>query len=172
MTNQRRKEPTPPEPNWPRHSSRPFPAYRFVPGVNAHPRRDPSGHSYGTPEPTAEDPGPDRWRENEAYLSGIDLYNFAYWWEAHEQLEALWKSPGSDAGARSYYQGLIQLSAANLKRHMDVREGARRLASHALDKFRRVTVTPYMGVDLPDLIRRVDAHHLREKDPIPLIRLQ
>ena len=44
-------EPHPPDPAWPRYSTRPFPSYRFVPGKSPHPRRDPHGHSYGQPEP-------------------------------------------------------------------------------------------------------------------------
>ena len=43
----------PADPTWPRYSARPFPAYRYVPGLTPHPRRDASGHSFGAPQPGA-----------------------------------------------------------------------------------------------------------------------
>src|SRR5262245_4231065 len=87
-------EPDAPDPAWPRYSATPFPRYRFVPGRSPHPRRDPKGHAYGTAEPKPPPPDPAKWRDNDLYLHGIDLYNFAYWWECHEALEALWHAAG------------------------------------------------------------------------------
>src|SRR5207245_9398720 len=63
-------EPAPPDPAWPRTSTRPFPPYRFVAGLNAHPRRDPKGHAYGQPETPPPYVAPERWREDETYLYG------------------------------------------------------------------------------------------------------
>src|ERR1041384_5421720 len=42
-------EPIAPDPALPRYSSNPFPRYRFVPTLNAHPCADPRGHSYEPP---------------------------------------------------------------------------------------------------------------------------
>ena len=120
-------EPTAPDPRRARYSRRPFPPYRFVAGLNPHPRRDPKGHAYGLPEVPPPSVPPDRWRENEDYLYGIDLYNFAYWWECHEALEGLWHLTGHRGTKAQFLQGIIQVAAANLKRHVGTLEGARRL---------------------------------------------
>ena len=108
-------EPEPPDPQWPRYSTRPFPSYRFVPRRTPHPRRDPSGHSYSLPEPKPIPFSVDRWHTSEDYLYGIDLYNFAYWWECHEVFEGLWHAVGHHSEQGNFFQALIQLAAANLK---------------------------------------------------------
>ena len=79
---------------WPRYSARPFPPYRFIPGNNPHPRRHPQGHSFGCPEPSPEPYRPEDWCQSEDYRFGIDLYNFAYWWECHEVFEGFWHAVG------------------------------------------------------------------------------
>ena len=83
-------EPAPPDPAWPRASTRPFPPYRFVAGLNAHPRRDPKGHAYGQPETPPPYVAPERWRENASalgagMLSAADLERIrARWREVAE----------------------------------------------------------------------------------------
>jgi len=109
-------QPEAPNSSWPRYSKTEFPPYRFVPGRSPHPRRDPTGHSFGVPEPKPPAPDPAKWKENDLYLHGIDLYNFAFWWECHEALEALWHAAGHTTPTGQFLQGVIQVSAANLKR--------------------------------------------------------
>ncbi len=128
--------PEAPDPAWPRYSTKPFPPYRFVPGRAPHPRRDPKGHAYGTPEPKPPPVDPARWRESDIYLFGIDLYNFAYWWECHEALEALWHAVGHTTRTGQFLQGIIQVSAANLKRFVGQDEGAKRLWAEGLARLR------------------------------------
>lgn len=166
-------EPGPPDPAWPRYTSRPFPPYRFVAGLNPHPRRDPKGHAYGQPETPPPVVAPDRWRENETYLYGIDLYNFAYWWECHEALEGLWHLTGHQGTEAQFLQGIIQAAAANLKRHMDQLEGARRLGREAVGRLASVGTRRFMGLELGPFIRDVNDYHVDEDSShIPLIRLQ
>jgi hypothetical protein len=165
-------EPAPPDPACPRRSSRPFPPYRFVPGLNAHPRRHPQGHAYGTPETPPPYVPPERWRENETYLYGVDLYNFAYWWECHEALEGLWHLTGHKGVEASFLQGVIQAAAANLKRHMGVPEGARRLGKEAVDRLRSVGAPRFMGADLVAFAKEVESLHVAgTSSAIPLLRL-
>jgi hypothetical protein len=165
-------EPTPPDPSWPRYSSRAFPPYRFVAGLNPHPRRDPKGHAFGTAEPKPAYVPPDRWRQNEVYLYGIDLYNFAYWWECHEQLEALWHLTGHQGTEAQFLQGVIQAAAANLKRHVASLDGARRLAAEAIERLASVGARVYMGLELGPFIHAVNDYHIDEDSPrVPLIRL-
>lgn len=166
-------EPAAPDLSWPRFSGLPFPAYRFVPGLTPHPRRDPRGHAYGKPEPPPPRYGPERWAENEVYRHGIDLYNFAYWWECHEALEGLWHLTGHAGTEAQFLQGLIQTAAANLRRHLGSLSGARRLGSEAVERLESVPGPRYMGVDLAPFIRGVRALHLGDGGAsIPLIRLE
>lgn len=84
-------EPAPIWPDSPRYCpGRPFPAYRFVPGLNLHPTGQVGGHSYGKPVEHPSYLPPGRWRENQLYLFGIDLYHQSYFWESHEAWEILW----------------------------------------------------------------------------------
>ena len=44
---------------------------------------------------------------SEDYLYGIDLYNWTYWWEAHEVFEAFWHAYGRRTPAGNFFQALI-----------------------------------------------------------------
>ncbi len=126
-------EPRPPEQAWPRYSSLPFPVYRYLPGYSPHPSRDPRGHAYGVESPVA--PGgfdPARWFASADYLFGIDLFNYAYWWECHERLERPWRSAGRASPEGRFLQGLIQIAAAQLKRHLGAERAGCGLAARGL----------------------------------------
>jgi len=141
------------QPNWPdapRYGpDEPFPPYRFVSGLHPHPVRDPKGHSYGKEE---VDPVPDD-ALSANYLRGIDLYHAGYLWEAHEAWEGLWKA-SSDPVQRDFLQGLIQLAASLLKRHVGEESGARRLAQAARERLTRVADghPHYMGLEIDALL--------------------
>jgi uncharacterized protein len=166
-------EPAPPDPSWLRYSDRPFPPYRFIPGLNPHPRRHPQGHAYGTPEVPPPSVAPERWRENAVYLQGVDLYNFAYWWECHEALEGLWHLTGHQGTEGQFLQGIIQVAAANLKRHVASLTGARRLGREAIARLASVGRRTFMGLELGPFIREVHDYHVDEDTAhIPLLRLE
>jgi len=151
------REPEPPATLPRRYRDAPLPAYRFVPGLNAHPRRDPTGHSHGRPEPHAPPWEPDTWYRLKPYLNGVDLYNLAYWWESHEQFEALWLAAGRTGPPARFVQGLLQLAAANLNHHVGKRDTARSQAGAALDRIARSAAgSSFMGIDVARLTR--DAH--------------
>ncbi len=147
-------EPLPVDPTWPRYSSDPFPAYRFVPGLSPHPRKDPHGHSYGRLDPAPAPFSPDLWHESAAYRYGIDLYNFAYWWESHEVFEGLWKGAGPSTEQGRFFQALVQLAAANLKCFMGNDRAAANLRNAAAERLRRVN-SPYQGIDVTALVDRL-----------------
>ncbi len=140
----------------------PFPSYRHIPGVTPHPLRDPLGHSYGL-EDEIEDAQllPEMWRQNNTYLYGVDLFNFAYWWEAHEAWEGLWH-PAEDT-YRLFLQGLIQVSASLIKYHMRMLRPLRTLSTAGRDKLKQVIVECgededfYMGIDLSGFMDILDA---------------
>lgn len=123
------------------------------------------------PEPKPPPPDPERWRENEDYLYGIDLFNFAYWWECHEALEGLWHAAGHVTPCGQYLQGVIQVSAANLQRFMGRLETARRKAEEGLARLEGLP-PEYMGVRVEDFRRDVRDYYESRRDRPPLILLQ
>ncbi len=163
-------QPLPADPAWPRYSPRPFPTYRFVPGLTPHPLRDPEGHSYCHPAPRPLPVLPEQWRSAPTYLFGIDCYNFAYWWESHEVLEELWHAVGHATEQGQFLQGLIQLAAAWLHRFRGDETAAARQARAGLARLAGIP-SPFMGVD----VRRLEADALDylegRSSAYPLIRL-
>ncbi len=140
-------------PHLTRYSSRPFPSYRYVPGQSPHPRRHPAGHSYGQPEPTPPNPlPPDAWRQSDDYLYGIDLYNFSYWWECHEALEACWHAVGPRTEQGQFFQALIQLAAARVKLAQGNVPAMRKLLRSGMARLQRLPQS-YMGLNVEALIQ-------------------
>jgi uncharacterized protein len=163
-------EPTPFDPNWPRYSSHPFPSYRFVPGQTPHPRRNPLGHSYDQPEPKPKLFHSAQWQTSDDYLYGIDLYNFAYWWESHEVFEGFWHAVGRDSEQGNFFQALIQLAAANLKYFMRNDLATRNLVHAGIVRLQNVPST-YMGIDIQYLVQALHKHLNGAHPRMPLIRL-
>jgi predicted metal-dependent hydrolase len=163
-------EPKPPDSSWPRYSTRLFPIYRFVPGRSPHPRRDPKGHSCGQPErrPTLLPPG--QWSQSYDYLYGVDLYNYAYWWECHEVFEGLWHVAGRHTEQGNFLQALIQLAAANLKVFMGSHRAARNLQRSGLLRLQRVPES-YMGIDVASLAEELRRGMICSRERAPSIRL-
>lgn len=131
---------------WPRYTNRNLPAYRFLPGQTPHPRRHPQGHSFAQPEPQPRPFELERWMASEDYLYGIDLYNWTYWWEAHEVFEAFWHAYGRRTPAGNFFQALIQCAVANLKHELGDEQATRNLVSRALARLRQGP-DHYMGLD-------------------------
>jgi len=57
--------------------------------------------------------------KSELVYWGIDLFNFGYYWEAHEVWEDLWREAERASPLRLAFKGLILLAAAGVK----IREG-------------------------------------------------
>ncbi len=143
-----------------RYSKIDFPPYRFIPGETLHPTENPHGHSYGK-----EDEGPEildekSWYENETYLFGVDLYNYAFWWESHEAFESLWKKVPKDGLTSNFFQGLIKISAAFFKWHLKQQRGCETLYSGGIVHLQKVldNSTEYMGLNLMNHIAKVSIH--------------
>lgn len=134
----------------PRYSSRPFPAYRFIPGRNPHPRRDPRGHSFGRPEPAPAAVTVENWEGSAWYRYGVDLFNHGFWWEAHEVFEALWHAGGHETEEGQFFQALVHLAGANLKLEVGNAPSAVTLANNGLRRLARLP-HHYMGLDLREL---------------------
>jgi hypothetical protein len=139
---------------------RALPLYAFLPGRDPHPTRDARGHSFGAPESPVEYLPPDRWRENEEYLFGVDLYNHGFLWEAHEAWESLWHRSKHDAVQADFLQGLIQCSAASLKIPMEQPAGLKKLSeagTRRLESAAERAGPHYMGLDVWEFIHEFRA---------------
>jgi hypothetical protein len=146
-----------------RYCERALPPYRYVPGLHAHPVEHPDGHRYGVQEQPGPLLEPARWRGIEDYLYGVDLYNLGYWWEAHEAWEGLWKQAEPDSAQHHFLQGLIQISAAQLKRHVGQLEGAQRLLGRATGHLEAAfnagaDPTGFMGLNVVQFLDDVHAY--------------
>jgi uncharacterized protein len=159
----------PPSPAPARYTRGPLPPYRFIPGRSPHPRRDPRGHGYGRPEPRPEVVDPAGWASCATYLRGVDLFNFELWWESHEAFEALWRGADGSPPA-AFFQGLIQVAAAELKRLMENERAAQALYARGLARLGGVP-SPFMGVDLAALTADVEARRDGRRDEPPRIVL-
>lgn len=161
---------------------RAFPPYRFVPGRNAHPRQNPQGYSYGRDEEIPAYLPPERWRENELYLFGVDLYHAGYLWESHEAWETLWHLADKEGCEGQLLQGLIQNSAALLKVHLNHWGGARHLSREAQRRIHFVALqkpSSFMGLDVPEFLAAMEAYYEplwkggeAVADPAPRINLR
>jgi hypothetical protein len=150
-------EPEPPDPSWPRYSTHLFPSYRFVPGRTPHPRHNSRGRSYGQPVPKPAPFPAAQWHASENYRYGIDLYNFAYWWESHEAFEGLWHAVGHSTEQGNFFQALIQLAAANLKAFLEHPGAAHNLFRSGIIRLQNVPPS-YMGIDVARLVSTLQAH--------------
>lgn len=149
-----------------RYCAVPFPAYHFTPGINPHPTAHREGHSFEGPDfvhPHVEAIEPGQWQSSEDYLFGCDLYNHAYWWEAHEAWEALWKCFDKDAPQRRFLQGLIQSSACHLKRFVGHGDGVQRLLASSQAYLQsvidEVDEPIYMGLHVGDFAARTREYY-------------
>ena len=148
-----------PRPPHPRYSSRPWPAYRFVLGEAPHPTVDPQGHSFGKEE-SPQVLTTENWATNEDYLYAVDLYNYAYWWEAHEAFEGLWAEFARGTPESDLLQGIIKISAAFYKWHLHTAKGVslHYAGGTALLKEAMAYSPVYMGIDLPEYLQRLANH--------------
>lgn len=154
-----------------RYTQIPFPAYRYIPFQGMpHPRNDPDGHSYNQEEDYLADFDSNDWATCTPYLYGFDLFNYGYWWEAHEAWEAVWLAAGRKTETGIFVQGLIQIAAGQLKRFMDEERGAELLTSDGATKLETFTGI-FMGIDAADLAARARATLECDQDTVLTIRL-
>ena len=154
------QEPRAPAPLAPRHTALALPPYRFIPGINKHPVRDPQGHSFGREEIKLSFQDPKEWKQNVAYLFGVDLYNNAFWWEAHEAWEAVWHTTDKDSAYGQFLQGLIQIAAAFIKWHSHEGIGMTKLYALGIMRleFTAKKFPDFMGLDLKMHLEKLKNH--------------
>jgi hypothetical protein len=112
------------------------------------------------------------WRSLGPYLYGIDLYNFAYWWEAHEVLEGLWHAAGRTSPHARFVQGIIHVSAANLNLHRGNLAAGRRQARRGIDRLRQHAGQVWMGIDVDEFVGDVEGYLADRSQGPALIELR
>ena len=116
----------------------PLPPYSYVTGRFPHPTRDEAGHSFGHTFKVSVAPSEDTWPRCREYLLGIDLFNFGYYWEAHEVWEAVWNACGRRGKTADFVKGLIKLAAAGVKAREGRAAGVRTHADRAAALFEKI----------------------------------
>jgi hypothetical protein len=152
----------------------PLPAYAHRPGETPHPINHPDGHSRDSDIEVSGLP-PGRWTAENAYLHGVDLYNNAFFWEAHEAWEAVWHGIGRRGVQAFFLKGLIQCSASLLHLHMGKHHPFERVSGRALGYLERVPEKLYMGLFLPGFLAewcefRIKNHLGKEAYPFIVLR--
>jgi hypothetical protein len=166
-------EPRPADPDCRRYGHEPFPPYRFVPGLNPHPARDPGGHSHEKRETACAPWNEENWQDLAAYLEAADLFNYAYWWESHERLEPLWIAAGKTSREAIFVQGLIKVAAACLNKHVGKNAVAARQASDGVAQITSAAGSDlrFMGLDSFAFALETRAWFEDRAPQPPLIRL-
>ena len=166
----RSDEPQVPRPVGPRWTGIPFPSYRYVPGVTP---RHAHGDRYEQSGDVHRPWSPEEWGTLERYLYGIDLYNNGFFWESHEALEDLWKSAERGSIQGRFVQGIIQIAAANLHRHMGRRASSLRQAEKGLTNLGAALGEGpvYMGISIAEFSNRVRAYLSGKASKPPAIEL-
>jgi predicted metal-dependent hydrolase len=154
-----------------RYTEFPFPAQRYLPGQGMpHPNKHPGGSSIPHID-SAVVFGTETWSVSQRYLYAVDLFNYQYWWEAHEVLEVVWVETGKRTPVGKFIQGLIQIAASLLKQSQSIPKGARRLAKNGLSKIRSQPGV-FLGVDVDDFGKQVEVYILGEGSALPIIELK
>lgn len=115
-------------------------------------------HGQSEPKPSALIT--ENWRENETYLYAIDLFNHAYYWEAHEAWESLWHAAGHHGQMADFLKGLIKLAAAGVKDLEQNGVGVERHLARGAVLLSGVHESVFCGVDLASLIADASQHQL------------
>jgi uncharacterized protein len=147
-----------------------LPPYRYVPGRSPHPRTDPRGHSHGRPEPKVASADLSDAGARELYVFGVELFNAGYYWESHEAFEALWNAAERKGPVANFFQGLIQVAAAHLKRIAGAEARGRALAARGVARLSRCP-SPFFGLDVHAFARSTEFFFASRDEEPPRIEL-
>lgn len=107
-----------------KYSSKEFPLYAFIPGVNAHPLK-PGGHMFEVGEPESPKIISKDFKDHELYLYSIDLFNHGYFWESHAYLEAIWNANKRVGDEANLCKAIIKIAAGMIKFKQNDHKNAR-----------------------------------------------
>jgi len=93
----------------------PLPAVAYIPGLSPRPE---IAFEVGSPDKT--------------FRYGVDLFNYGFYWEAHEAWESVWIAHGRAGKRAALVQGLIHLAACGVKARQGSRHGVEVHAAKAI----------------------------------------
>jgi len=133
---------------------------RDLPGERSRPGSSPRGAWHGRDLPD-DLKAPDKWRESEAWLFSVDLWNGGFVWESWEVWEGLWRMAraGNPIQAK-FLQGLVMLAGSRV--HHD-RGGAEseeslfRTGVLQLRSVRQEAGPEFMGVELDAFVAALES---------------
>ncbi|MFZ4713166.1 MAG: DUF309 domain-containing protein [Bacteriovoracaceae bacterium] len=134
-----------------------LPSYRFVPGVNPHPKKT-GGHMEHEEEPMAEKVDLLMPQKNESLRYALDLFNHGYFWESHVYFEALWNAHGRIDDVAIFSQAMIKLGAAGVKLAINQDEAATGHLERAQELFVQLQTahgTNFLGFSLNTILEQI-----------------
>lgn len=105
------------------------------------------------------------------FYFGVDLFNYAYWWESHECWEILWMR--LKLSEKNLMQALIQMAACCLTHRLGRERGTHSLKKLVLQRLtQHILQTQHhdFGLNLESLQQQF-LNHIEKSDPPPLIVL-
>ncbi|MCF8067059.1 MAG: DUF309 domain-containing protein [Desulfobacterales bacterium] len=152
-----------------RYSTYPFPGKRYITGQGLHPKNDPDGFQVPA---FLSSGGFDEisWQNSTAYRYAVDLFNNGFWWETHETLEALWNEVGKKTSTGIFIKGLIQISAALLKKLQKPDEVNFSIADKGFQKAQSKSGI-FIGLDVDLFLKNVRAFLSGQCSEPPVIKL-
>ncbi|MFN8257542.1 MAG: DUF309 domain-containing protein [Bacteroidales bacterium] len=146
-----------------RYTSLELPTYAYIPG-KGQPENVRPGKGHLPDFSNSHDLlNNSNWKNSEAWLYAIDLFNHGYFWEVHEILEHLWTKIGRNNETGLFLQGIILVSVALVKLKQNNLKGYNYLMQKATLKLKIQNDTT-MGLDVNDLLNSV-------KSGVPRIKL-
>lgn len=152
-----------------RYSGIDLPKFRYIPGQGPHPRHLAKGSHF----PELPSPIPlslESWQDSVHYRYAVDLFNYGYWWEAHEVLEVLWVQAKRETPTGIFLQGLIQISAALLKESQALHKASLSLTAKGLPKISTKSGL-FLGLEIEPFLGEVEAFLSGQRPSPPLIVL-
>lgn len=138
-----------------------LPPYTYVPGHAPHPISDPDGHMRNGSLP-------DTWTHQQHLHWGRHLFEYGYYWEAHEAWEHLWLELGRTSAVALTVKGLIKLAACAVKCREGNAPGALRHAARACELLGpQEDAELFAGWDLS--AARTSARRLTDSPPVDFV---
>ncbi len=135
-----------------RYSSAHFPDYAYLPGQMPKDEK-----RSDIPQFRLQKLSSQNWQTNEAYLYGIDLFNHAFYYEAHEVWEELWHVTGHKTQEGIFLKALIQIAAVRLKISLQEEKPAQRSLLSAQKYLEEIHSlhSYFAGLDLTSFIKQL-----------------
>ena len=97
------------------------------------------------------------WASDPALRYAADLFDYRFFWEAHEEWESMWHCCHPESRDRPVLQSLIQVAAAILQHHMGQIRSQTLLLERAKKRMAEQKIERHKGVGISELISATEA---------------